>query len=116
MPAIPNEAYRYLEDSIYLPMLIKVLEKDLELVTNLPFKLNRPYIAIVESALQKVKADLKQSDIYQKRHNMKVIRESVTLEHSNYVFIHVGIEERKTYSNQSLRERSEELLGTYLTK
>ena len=115
MPAIPDEAYRYLEDVIYLPMLTKVLEQDLELIMKLPFKLNRPYIAIVEKALHRVHADLKRADIYLKRHNMKVIRESLTKEQSNYVFTHMGYEERKSYSNMLLRERSEELLGTYLS-
>lgn len=114
MPSISVEDYQYFENKIYLPMLIKVLEHDYDLIMKLPFKLNRPYIALFEEALKRVKSDLKRTDIYLKRHNMKLVRENMTKEQSDYVFFHMGWEERRTYLNKQLRDCSEQLLSTYL--
>lgn len=116
MPSISVEDYQYFENRIYLPMLIKVLEHDLQTIMKQPFKLHRPYIAMVENALKNVISDLKKTDIYLKRNNMKLVRENMTKEQSDYVFIHMGWEERKTYLNTQLRDRTEELLSTYLIK
>ena len=64
MPEITEDAIVYFEKKIYLPMLIKVLQMDLELFHKFPVKLNRPYIKKVENALQTIKQDLKIVDIY----------------------------------------------------
>ncbi|MFB5086246.1 hypothetical protein PGC35_03325 [Psychrobacillus sp. PGGUH221] len=94
-------------------MLNKGLEHYLKLIMKLPFKLYRPYIALVEDALKNVRSELKKTEIYLKRHNMKLIRENMNKEQSDYVFIHMGWEERNSYLNTQLRDRSEELLITY---
>lgn len=116
MPAITTEAYQYFENKIYLPMVVKVLEQDLELIMKMPFKLHRPYIALLEKALGFIRTDLKKTEIYLVRNNMKLIRENVTKEHSEYAFIHMGYEERKRYSNVDLRNETEKRMITYLTK
>lgn len=116
MPTITAEAYKYFENKIYLHMVVKVLEQDLELIMKMPFKLHRPYIALLEKALEFIRTDLKKTDIYLLRNNMKLIRESINKEHSKYVFIHLGYEERKRYSNVDLGNETERRMILYLTK
>lgn len=116
MPSISTEDIRYYENKIYLPLLITLFERDREAIVKLPFKLSRPYLAKVESALQRVHSDLKITDIYLKRHNMQLIIENSSKESSEYAFIHGGYEERKRYTSVELRKRTEELMLDYLSK
>ena len=110
MPEITEDAIVYFKKKIYLPMLIKVLQMDLELFHKFPVKLNRPYIKKVENTLQTIKQDLKIVDIYMTRNNMKIVRTHFDKLVSNYLFMHRGVEVRKGYTNAELQENCEELL------
>lgn len=116
MPAITMDDNKYYENKIYLPLVIKVLERDLELIMKLPFKLHRPYIALMEKTIEYVRKDIKNTDFYLVRNNMKVILEKVTEKHSEYVFIHMGHEERKQYFNLDLKNETEKRMIAYLNK
>lgn len=77
MPSLTTEDYRYFENKLYLPMLITVLERDKETVLKSPFKLGRPYVALFDKALDIVRADLKATDIYLTRRNMRLASEKL---------------------------------------
>ena len=53
MQAIPVKSITHFENSIYLPMLIKVLEKDLLTIVVSQIKLKRPYTKIIDQAIKK---------------------------------------------------------------
>ena len=74
MPDIRAEDLIYFENQLYLPMLIKVLDKDIEQISKLPLKLKRPYLKIVESAIDMIREDLKTSEMYLLRNSMKSSR------------------------------------------
>lgn len=115
MPTITTEDYRYFENALYLPMLISVLKRDIELINNLPFKLRRPYVEIIDKALNMIRQDLKKSDIYLTRHNMRLVNgKPGANRQTEYTFISSGFEERRIYSSEELRNKSEELLCRYL--
>lgn len=116
MPSITGEDYRYFEKQIYTPILITILERDLVTIAKLPIKLKRPYITIMKSALKRVRADLKTANVYLSRKNMRLVIEQSTKESTSYVFIHMGFEERKQYTSEQLRSRTEELMTEYLSK
>lgn len=109
MPAINTEAKRYFERKVYLPMLIKILERDIQLIRSLPFKLNRPYIALADEALKRVRTDLKATDIHLVRHNMRLVGDK-----NEYILIYSGVEERWTLTSEQMRSKCEELLRHYL--
>ena len=115
MPEITEDAIVYFEKKLYLLMLIKVLQMDLELFHKFPVKLNRPYIKKVENTLQTIKHDLKMTDIYMSRNSMKVVRNHYDKFVSNYLFMNRGVEVRKDYANAELQENCEELLLNYFT-
>jgi hypothetical protein len=117
MPSISTEDYRYFENKIYLPMLITVLQKDAELINKQPFKLRRPYLAIIDKTLMLILQDLKQTDIYLLRRSMRLVREKPDKNNdTEYTYINVGYEERHKYTSEQLRDRSEELLNEYFSK
>ncbi|MET3576699.1 hypothetical protein ACFFIY_07335 [Bhargavaea ullalensis] len=115
MPLIPSEALPHFENLIYLPMLLIILERDKKAFETGPFKLKRPYLAMVAEAEKLVQKDLKESRLYMRRRSMKLIKGDRDDLFTEYVFIHEGYEDRRRYLNVRLRNRSEELLGVYLT-
>lgn len=114
MPLIPPEALPHFENQIYLPMLLIILERDRLAFEKGPFKLKRPYLAMIAEAERLVQKDLKESRLYMRRHSMKVIKGDHDDMFTEYVFIHGGYEDHRRYLNVRLRNRSEELLGVYL--
>lgn len=117
MPTITTEDYRYFESAIYLPMLVRVLERDIEIINKQPFKLRRPYLAIVEKALGLIRKDLKQTEVYLLRRNMRlVIGKPDADKITQCTFISGGIEDRRKYSSEEFRSRTEELITEYFSK
>lgn len=117
MPVITTEDYRYFENKLYLPMIITILERDIELINKLPFKLRRPYLVIVEKVLGLIRQDLKKADIYLLRRNMRLLVGKPDADRlTEYTFISGGNEERRKYSSEDLRSRTEELISEYFSK
>lgn len=116
MALIPSEALPYFENMIYLPMIIKILERDRETIEISPFKLKGPYINIVESTLKVVRAELKDTNIYARRKNLKLIKIGKDGTFTDYAFISGGHEETRRYLNVRLRNRTEELMSIYFAK
>jgi len=115
VPLIPAESLPFFEKVIYLPMVLIILERDRENVEKGPFKLKRPYVAIIEHALKEARKELNDTKQYLKEHNMKVIRGNHDDTFTEYVFFHGGYEEHRRYLNVRLRNRVEELLELYLS-
>ena len=114
MALIPVESLQYFENMIYLPLVLIVLERDRQEFEKGSFKLKRPYVDLVEDALKIARAELKQTSIYLRRNNMKVIRGKTDDTFTEYLFLHGGYEERRRYLNVRLRNRTEELITVYL--
>ena len=114
MALIPEEALPYFENMIYLPMILIVLERDRQEFDKGSFKLKRPYVKIVEEALTIARKELKETSIYLRRNNMKVIRGKMDNTFTEYLFLYGGYEERRRYLNVRLRNRTEELISVYL--
>ena len=114
MPLIPAESLPHFENMIYLPMVLTILERDRDSVEKGPFKLKRPYVNIIEQAVKEAQKELKDTRLYLRQHNMKVIRGNHDDTFTEYVFFYGGYEEHRRYLNVRLRNRVEELLGVYL--
>ena len=113
---IPTESLPYFEKMVYLPMVLTILEHDREAFEKGTFKLNRPYIALVERAIKEVRNSLKETKLYMRENNMKVIRGKHDETATEYIFLYSGYEEHRRYLNVRLRYRTEELLEVYLTR
>lgn len=116
MPLIPSEALPYLENEIYLPMIMTILERDRHLIGQVPFKLKTPYLNLIDDTMNHVTADLKETAVYLRQRKMKVIRRSTDELFTEYMFLHDGYEDSRRYLNVRLRNRTEELLNQYLRK
>ncbi|MCU9594952.1 hypothetical protein OEV82_10930 [Caldibacillus thermolactis] len=116
MTRIPSESRDLLEKAIYYPMLIKVLERDLQVVNNSPFKLKNPYKTLIEKTLSTVHQQLYEVKRELKRQGMKVQEVKRDETFTTFLFLYKGYEEYHSYFNPRLRNYVEELLSYYLFK
>ena len=116
MPLIPGEAIPKFENMIYLPMIINVLERDRGAVEIGSFKLKEPYTKLIEGAITAAKTELRETNSYARRNNMKVIKGKNDGTFTDYTFIHGGYEDVRRYLNVRLRNRTEELMSVYFSK
>lgn len=61
---ISAESLPYFERTIYILMVIMVLEQDRVVVERSNFKLQRSYIALIDRAIKKALAELKETKEY----------------------------------------------------
>ena len=111
-----NVERAYLEASIYLPMLLIVLEKDHTLFEMGEFKLKGPYLHLIDDARTCIEADLKRAKAYLMENNIKVIRAEKDDLFTEYHVHFANTVEVRRYSNIRLRNHSEKLLKAYIRK
>ncbi|MFC6038450.1 hypothetical protein ACFPYN_03175 [Paenisporosarcina macmurdoensis] len=114
MALIPTESLPYFESMIYLPMIIILLERDRVVFESENFKLSRPYINIIEQSIKAVQKDLKETKLYLRKNNMKIIKGTRDETCTEYAFFYGGYEQHRRYLNVRLRNRVEDLLDVYL--
>ena len=116
MTRIPTHDRDIIEQEIYLPMLIKLLERDRLIIEKAPLKFNKPYLELVENAIRTVQKDLKIARDHLRKQNIKVSEIKRDSDFTMYSFIYNGYEEFHNYFNPRLRNRCMELLRFYLAK
>ncbi|WP_033829565.1 hypothetical protein [Bacillus andreraoultii] len=116
MTRIPSDSRDLLEKGIYYPMVIKVLEKDLHVIKSSPFKLQKPYLELVEHTLNYVHNELYKVKKELKKQGMRVQEFKRDDTFTTYLFIYKGYEEYHSYFNPRLRNYVEELLTYFLFK
>ena len=97
-------------------MLKQILEKDLLIVEEIQLKFKRPYAKMIDQALKHAQSELKKSNIYLLRNNMKLIKYNSDKEFTEYIYSSVTFEERKKYSSGELKNRTEDIMSEYLEK
>ncbi len=116
MTRIPEKDRYIMEQAIYLPMLLTVLDRDLLTIKKSSFKLKQPYIDLVEITMKIIHAELRKTKEYMQKHKMKVEEVKRDEAFTMYLFLYNGYEEYHNYFNPRLRNRVQELLEYYLYK
>ncbi|WLR51510.1 hypothetical protein LC040_00980 [Bacillus tianshenii] len=105
-----------LELSIFLPMVLTVLTKDLNALKQVPFKLNEPYVELIEETQKHIQNDLRKVKQLMKIRNLKAFKEGQDDVFSQYLFIYNGYEEKRNYFNPKIRHNVELLMKQYFLK
>lgn len=113
---IPDEAIPHFENAIYLPMLLTILDRDKEIIEKSPIKLKKPYLNMIEQAINNVQKDMRETSEYLRSNKMKLMKGKTEGIFTEYIFIHHGYEDSRRYLNVRLKNRSEELLALYLAQ
>ena len=114
MPLILQEEVAHFETMIYLPMVLIILERDRTLIEKGSFKLERPYLELVEGAIKQARKELIGTKLYMRKRHMKLLKGIGDDIFTEYIFYHEGWEEHRRYLNIRLRNHVEELLRVYL--
>ncbi|MBD3859854.1 hypothetical protein IEE86_08900 [Bacillus sp. 28A-2] len=114
MTRLSSVQLQMMEQAIFLPMVISILNRDLtHLKEHQTFKLNEPYIQLVTSTLQEAQKALYQLKQHLRKEKMKVQQIDHDEGFTTYLFIMNGYEEKHKYFNPRIRHRVEELLTRY---
>ncbi|GIN57396.1 hypothetical protein [Lederbergia ruris] len=116
MSRIPTNDLEVIEQAIYLPILLKILQRDLQLIEKTPFKLGNPYIKLIEETIATIQKDLSKVKYYMSHHGIKVQRLKSDEAFTMYCFFYKGYEELHNYFNPKLRHKTEELMEFYIRK
>ncbi|MCA1056437.1 hypothetical protein LCM10_15665 [Rossellomorea aquimaris] len=114
MTRIPENDRNILEQAIYLPMVLTILNRDLQIVDNSPFKLKRPYLELIEETMKVIQGELAYVKKYMRTNKMKVERLQSDDAFTMYMFLYKGYEEHHNYFNPRLRNKVEDLMRHYL--
>jgi len=114
MTRIPGHDRDIIEQAMYLPMVITVLERDRLIFVKAPFKLNQPYLNLVENAIKAVQKDLKEVKDKMRQEKMKVQQIGHDEAFTMFLFLYKGYEEQHNYFNPRIRNKVNELLEYYL--
>ncbi|MBW3112036.1 MULTISPECIES: hypothetical protein [Bacillaceae] len=114
MTRIPENDRNILEQAIYLPMVLTILNRDLQIVDSSPFKLKRPYLEMIEETMKVIQGELAHVKKYMRTNKMKVERMQSDDAFTMYMFLYKGYEEHHNYFNPRLRNRVEDLMRHYL--
>jgi len=114
MIQIPDSDLKIIDQSIFLPMLLTVLQRDLSAVENIPFKLKTPYQHVIEKTIQEVQKDLSEAKRYLHKNYIKIIRGKSENNFTDYTVIYKGGKDQRHYFNDKIRNNVEDLLDYYL--
>ncbi|WP_409274315.1 hypothetical protein V1499_05065 [Neobacillus sp. SCS-31] len=114
MTRIPEKDRDIMEQAIYLPMVLTVLNRDLSVIQASPFKLRKPYLELVEETMKAVQKELAEVKAYMKTHQLKVMETKRDDAFTMFLFLYKGYEEYHNYFNPRIRNKVQELMEYYL--
>ena len=114
MSHIPQNVVPLFEAGIYLPILLTIVNQDMECVQHGEFKLKEPYIQLLDGVRIQMEKDLEDTKRQFKQKNMKLKRGKKDKLFTEFYFYYNEIFELRRYSNIRLRNQSEFLLKRYL--
>ncbi len=116
MTRIPEKDRNIIEQAIYLPMVLTVLNRDLVVINKSPFKLKQPYINLIEETMKVIQTELKEVKSYMYKNKLKVQQLNHDEAFTMFLFLYKGYEEQHNYFNPRIRNKVQELLEFYLCK
>lgn len=116
MTRIPEADRDIMEQAIYLPMVLTILNRDLQVIQKSPFKLKQPYLNLVEETMKVLQRELSEVKQYMSKNRLKVQQVKSDDAFTMFMFLYKGYEEHHNYFNPRIRNKVQELLEYYLFK
>jgi hypothetical protein len=116
MTRIPEGDRNIMEQAIYLPMVLVVLNRDIGVINNSPFKLKKPYLNLIEDTMKFIQTELAGVKRYMKDNRLQVQEIKRDEAFTMFMFLYKGYEEHHNYFNPRIRNRVQELMEYYLFK
>jgi hypothetical protein len=113
MTRIPDEDRYLMEQFIYLPMVLTVLNRDMNAIQHSQIKLKQPYLLMIEEAMKKIQKELSEIKKEMKKRHLKVVKMQQDEAFTMYSFLYKGYEEHHNYFNPRIRNKVQELIIHY---
>lgn len=113
MTRIPEHDRNIMEQAIYLPMVLTVLNKDLMVINNSPFKLKKPYLDLIEETMKVIQRELSEAKKYMRTNKLQVMQTKRDDAFTMFLFLYKGYEEHHNYFNPRIRNKVQELMDYY---
>ncbi|WP_068676628.1 hypothetical protein [Oceanobacillus sp. Castelsardo] len=115
---------RYLNDDelkiatnfLFLSMAIVVLNQDMNHIKNGNFKINEPYLELIEKMTLLARKERKKLRKIMQDKGMQVIQLNKNDSFSSFLFLCHGREEKKNYFNPAIRKKVEEVIRKLMEK
>ena len=114
MSKILDEDLKIVEQSIYLPLVLSVLEYDCKVTEVTPFTIKLVYKNLIEYTMLKVQKDLKKINDSMRNNKMKVIKGQNDGVFTEYNIYYKGYHEEHRFFNANLKNNTQKLLSYYL--
>ncbi len=111
---IPEHDELIIEKAIYLPLLVKILNRDLAVIEQSQFKFKQPYINFVDKVNHSIQKELSETKKYMFDNKIKVVESGTEGSLLKYLIVYKGYERLDKYYIYTLRMRSERMLEDYL--
>ena len=106
MTRIPENNRDIMEQAIYLPMVLIILNRDLTVIDKSPFKLKQPYLDLLEETMKVIQRELKDVKQYMRQQKLKVEQINHDDAFTGFLFLYKGYEEHHNYFNTHIPEQS----------
>jgi hypothetical protein len=116
MTRIPESERDIIEKAIYLPMVLTILNRDLSVFQNSPFKLRKPYLDLVEETMKMIQKELFEVKQFLRKNQIQVKEINRDESFTMFSFLYKGYEEQHSYFNPRIRNKVQELMEHYLLK
>jgi hypothetical protein len=116
MTRIPESERDIIEKAIYLPMVLIVLNRDLTVFEQSPFKITKPYLELVEEAMKAIQKELYEVKQFLRKNHIQVKEINRDDSFTMFLFVYKGYDERHSYFNPRIRNKVQELMQFYLYK
>ncbi|MDQ0220714.1 hypothetical protein ELQ35_01990 [Peribacillus cavernae] len=103
-----------LRQAVFLPIVLKVLEKDRLVIEKAKFTFRLSYLQLLEQTIAAVHKDIRKTKEHMWETGMKIEEEKLDDGTSRHVFIHKGQRESHTYPAITIRNNVYDLLDYYL--
>jgi hypothetical protein len=115
---------RYLNDDelqiatrfLFLSMAIVVLNQDINHIRNGNFKINEPYLELIERMTILARKERKKLHKIMQNKKMQVIHLNKNDSFSSFLFLCQGREEKRNYFNPAIRKKVEEVIRNLMKK
>ncbi len=101
---------------LFLSMSLTVIKHDLQKMQQLsPFKINEPYIALLEKMEKNATEERRQLRKQMQQEKIKVVAAEKNDSFTSYLFLCKGKEEKRNYFNPAIRKKVELIFEELLT-
>lgn len=112
---ITEEEHIVIHFFILLPLVKKVLERDMKLLQEGDFKVKDPYLDMIQNALKSLHEDMRYIKRFMHKHEIRVTAAGNDGMFSRYSYLCRGYEGKSSYLNANLKRQTRHCMGAYFS-